>query len=189
MYRSILQTILNLGISPVPFWKGLGEGGDFKETFLSKFLYPLLGFTAVATFIGLLFRFKEYNIEYALKTATVTFVSLFAGFFLAAFLLNEVAKKFFAQPDNLPRTQQFVGYVSSLGYAIISLQALFYDLFFLKFFLLYAIYLIWVGSEHFLQIPEKKRYQFMIVATLILYLSPTFIQYLMFKLMPGLSVR
>lgn len=186
MYKNILETVLSLGISPEPAWKKLANDENGKsEEFLSKFLYPLLGLVALATFIGLLFK-KGFEIEYALKTASVTFVSLFAGFFLASFLLNEISKKFFNREDNLPQIQRFVAYVSSFSYVISIIQAIFYDLFFLRFFLLYVIYIIWIGCEKFLKIEEKERYKFMITATGVLYFSPLVIEKLMRFMMPGL---
>lgn len=190
MYKAIIKTIFSLSISPVNCWKELAnEREKDSQEFLSNFLYPLLGLTTFASFLGNLLHHKEMSIEFALKATSVTFVSLFAGFFLAAFLLNEAMKYFFGQKDDLSSSRLFVGYVSSCSYMILMAQALVPELFFLKFALLYLLYIIWIGSDHFMGIHEKHKIKFLIISTFVLAFSPYLVEKAMLILMPGLTVR
>ncbi|MEG1586953.1 MAG: hypothetical protein RR346_08760 [Bacteroidales bacterium] len=188
MYKVILQTIISLGTSPIPSWKKLAERDTSASAeFLSRFFYPLLGLTTLATFAGVLWNRKGFELEYALKNASLTLMTLFSAFFLSAYLLNKVLVRFFNQPDNLPRVQHFVGYVCSFSYVIQMIMALLPALFFVKFGLLYIPYVIWVGSESFIQIEEKNRIRFMVTTSVILFVVPIFIEKILLLLMPRLS--
>lgn len=188
MYKQLFQIIVSLGVSPIPSWKKLAENDTSDSAvFLNKFIYPLLGLTTLANFVGILWNRKGFPIESALKSASVTLVSLFAGFFLAAYLLNKILVRYFGKSDNLSHTQYFVGYIASFGYVIQIILSLLPTLFFVRFALLYVIYVIWVGSESFMQIEEKMRIRFMVITSIILFVAPVIIQELMLKLMPRLS--
>ncbi|MEG0948106.1 MAG: hypothetical protein RR212_05360 [Bacteroidales bacterium] len=188
MYKVILQTILSLGTSPIPSWKRLAEKNTSDSTeFLNKFFYPLLGLTTLATFVGILWNRKGFELEYALKSASLTLMTLFAAFFLSSFVLNKLFVRFFKQADNLQHTQHFVGYVLSFSYVIHMLMALLPALFFLKFGVLYIPYIIWVGSESFIQIEEKNRIRFMVITTAVLFILPSVIEKVLLFLMPRLS--
>ena len=188
MYKSIFETIVTLGTNPVPTWKKLAQNISSEgETFLSRFVYPLIGMTTLANFIGILWNRKGFQFEYALKSSAVTFVTLFAAFFLASYILNKLFIRYFNKPDSLPLTQQFVGYTYSFSYVIQILQSLLPSLFFLKFALLYVIYVIWVGSDSFMNIPEKSRIKFMAVVSFVLFVVPILIEKIFFMLMPRLS--
>lgn len=53
--------------------RGVGlvsEKGEKQEEFLSRFVYPLIGFVTVAAFLGVLFTRKEFDLELALKSST-----------------------------------------------------------------------------------------------------------------------
>lgn len=188
MYKGILQIVLSLGTSPIPSWKKLAEQDTSNSTdFLNRFFYPLLGLTTLATFVGVLWNQKGFDLESALKSASLTFMTLFAAFFLSAFLLNKLFVYRFKQADNLQHTQYFVGYILSLSYVIDMLTALLPALFFLKFGLLYLPYIVWVGSEYFIPIEEKNRTRFMVCTTFVLIALPWAIEKLFLFLMPRLS--
>lgn len=188
MYKVILQTILSLGTSPIPSWKRLAEQDTSDSSgFLGKFFYPLLGVTTLATFVGILWNRKGFELEYALKTASLTLMTLFSAFFLSAYLLNKVFVRFFKQPDNLSHVQHFVGYVASFSYVIHMIMALLPALFFVKFGLLYIPYVIWVGSENFIPIEEKDRIRFMVTTSFILFWVPILVEKVLLFLMPRLS--
>lgn len=58
----------------------VSEKGEKQEEFLSRFVYPLIGFVTVAAFLGVLFTRKEFDLELALKSSIRTLVSSFGGF-------------------------------------------------------------------------------------------------------------
>lgn len=58
----------------------VSEKKEKQEEFLSRFVYPLIGFVTVAAFLGVLFTRKEFDLELALKSSIRTLVSSFGGF-------------------------------------------------------------------------------------------------------------
>ena len=174
--------------SPIPYWKKLSEEKTDQPTqFFNSYLYPLLGLTALATFIGAVINQKENVIELALKSSAVTFVTLFTAFFLSAYLLNKILIKYFNKADNLVKSQLFVGYISSISYVITMIHVMLPELFFIKYALFYMIYIIWIGSEYYLHIDEKKRLSFLIIASILMYATPALLSKVMLMLMPKLS--
>lgn len=191
MNKNIFQTMFNLCVQPESQWDKLADARKEEngDAFLSKFVYPLIGIAAVCTFLGELFTKQAFLLEAAIKKTTVLVVTLFAGFFLASFLLNEVLKLGFRKSNNLVRTQHFVGYVSSFAYLTIAVQALFPELFFLRFALLYVLYIIWIGSIKYMEIEETNRIKFLLFSMFILFISPVLIEKIIFLLMPGMVVK
>ena len=91
------------------------EKGD---EFLSRFIYPLIGLVTVAAFLGVLFTRKEFDVELALKSSIKTLVASFGGFYLGAYLLNEAWQGLFKREKDMKLCQRFVGYSSSLMFAL-----------------------------------------------------------------------
>ena len=188
MHKNLIQTIITLGISPIPSWKSLNDTEEEKgKTFLMNYLYPFLGATTISVFLGTFFHKKGTILEIALKESILIFVSLFCAFFLSSYILNKVNVRFFEQKDNLLKTQMFVGYISSIAYVIKMIQALLPELFFVNFAMYYILYIIWTGSEHFMDIQSNKRLYYLIVSSVILYIIPIIMEKIMVFLMPGLS--
>lgn len=188
MYKVILQTIVSLGTSPIPSWKKLAEKDTSNANeFLSRFFYPLLGLATLTTFVGILWNRKGFELEYALKSASLTFITLFAAFFLSSRILNKIFVRYFKQQDNLQHVQHFVGYVLSFSYVILILMSLLPALFFVKFGVLYIPYIIWVGSQNFIPVEEKLRIRFMVVTSVVLFCIPTIVEKVLLFLMPRLS--
>ena len=81
-------------------------------------MYPLIGFVTVAAFLGVLFTRKEFDVELALKSSIRTLVAAFGGFYLASYLLNEIWQGWFKREKDMKLCQRFVGYSSSLMFAL-----------------------------------------------------------------------
>lgn len=96
----------------------VSEKGEKQEEFLSRFVYPLIGFVTVAAFLGVLFTRKEFDLELALKSSIRTLVSSFGGFYLGAYLMNEIWQGIFKREKDLKLWLRFVGYSSSLMFAL-----------------------------------------------------------------------
>ena len=160
---------------------------EIGKGFFVNYLYPLMGATTIAAFVGTLFNKKEAVLECAIKESILCFVTLFVAFFISSYILNMINVKYFKLGNNLLRTQMFVGYISSISYALMMIQSLLPELFFIKFAHYYILYIIWTGSEHFLKIQDKKRLIYMIASGALLYSIPFFVRKFLLLLMPGLS--
>lgn len=141
----------------------------------------------ITAFLGVLFTQKEFNLELALKSSIRTLVSTFGGFYLSAYIMNEIWKGFFKRPDDMRLWQRFVGYSSALMFALNVLLTLLPEFFFLRIFVLYTFYIIWEGAEPYLGVEDASRLKFTSIATAVILVMPIAIELLLSLLMPGLS--
>lgn len=82
--------------------------------------------------------------------------------------------------------QRFVGYSSSLMFALNIVLMLLPEFFFLRIFILYTFYIVWEGADPYMQVEENERLKFAGIATVVILLTPAVIEFVLFMLMPGL---
>ena len=152
MYKEIFRWVIAIISQPAKAWVLLAKKGEKQEEFLSRFVYPLIGFVTVAAFLGVLFTRKEFDLELALKLWL-----------------------------------RFVGYSSSLMFALNIVLMLLPEFFFLRIFILYTFYIVWEGAGPYMGVEEKIRLKFVGFTTAIILLTPAVIEILLSMLMPGLS--
>ncbi len=187
MLKEIFMLIYRLILQPAKSWAELAEKQDTdNEPFLKRYLYPIFGIIALLAFVGVFINVKEFDVQIALKTTISLVVSVFLGFYLASFALTEVLDRMFGKTKQPKIDQQFVGYASSLLYVVYMLLAIFPELFFLHFFVLYTIYIVWEGAFPYLGIEDSSRTKFTIVASAIILIAPNLIKIFIFMFMPGL---
>ena len=179
MYKEILRRIIAIISQPRRTWHLLAKRKENNEEFLASFIYPLIGLMTVVAFLGILFTRKEFDVELALKSSIKTLVSSFGGFFLAAYILNELWQSWFNQKKDMQLWQQFVGYASSLMFALNIVLMLLPEFFFLRIFIVYTIYIVWEGADEYLGLDEKVRLKFVLTATAIILLMPTVIEFIL----------
>ena len=175
-------------LKPGEAWTELSRQEDERDTFLSQFIYPLIGIIAAAAFLGILFTRKEFDFEIALKITLRTVIAVAGGFFLGAYLINEVWKGVFNRPKNMELCRLFVGYASSLLFVLYIITALLPDLFFLYIFVLYTVYIIWEGAVVYMHVDEEERLKFTVIASFIVILTPFIIEHALRMLMPGFRI-
>lgn len=186
MYKEILKSVIAIISQPGRAWEILAKKEEKGDEFLSRFIYPLIGLVTVAAFLGVLFTRKEFDVELALKSSIKTLVASFGGFYLGAYLLNEAWQGFFKREKDMKLCQRFVGYSSSLMFALNIVLMLLPEFFFLRIFILYTFYIVWEGARPYMQVEEKDRLKFAGITTVIILLTPAAIELLLFMLMPGL---
>lgn len=187
MYKNIFQWVIQLVSQPAKAWEQLREKEEDEEEFLSRFVYPLIGLLAVVAFLGIMFTRKEADLQLALKTAIHTLLVYFGGFFLSVYLLGELWVNYFKREKNVALCQRFVGYSSSLMYALSAVLMLIPEFFFLQIFVLYTFYIVWEGATVYMEVEESERLRFSILATALVVLLPTVIGFIIRLLMPGLQ--
>ena len=128
-----------------------------------------------------------YAEELALKSSIRTLVSSFGGFYLGAYLMNEIWQGIFKREKDLKLWLRFVGYSSSLMFALNIALMLLPEFFFLRIFILYTFYIVWEGAGPYMGVEEKIRLKFVGFTTAIILLTPAVIEILLSMLMPGLS--
>ena len=187
MYKNLFNTAISLIFKPSHAWKGLNERQtDDNESFLSNYVYPFVGIITVTTFIGVLFTRKEFDVETALKASILSLLSVFAGFFLASYFLNELWHSMFHRERNMKLCMRFVGYSSSLMFVLNIVLSLLPEFFFLRFFVLYTIYIVWEGAIPYMDVQESEQLKFVAFSTTIIILTPLALEFILRFLMPGL---
>lgn len=188
MYKEIIKWVIAIISQPGKAWVALADKEDSDDDFLTRFVYPLIGLVTLAAFMGVLLTRKEFDFELALKLSIKTLVSAFGGFYLAAYVLNELWQSVFKREKDMKLWQRFVGYSSSLMFALNVVLMLLPEFFFLRIFVLYTVYIIWEGAGVYMHVEEKERLKFVGIVTAGILLSPAIIEIVISMLMPGLRV-
>ena len=165
----------------------LSKKEENHEAFLSGFIYPLIGLVTIAAFAGVLFTMKQFDLEHALKEAIRALVSSFGGFYVGAYLMNEIWQGVFKRKKNLKLWMRFVGYSSSLMFTLNIVLKLLPEFFFLQVFVLYTFYIVWEGAVPYMKVEESIRMKFSVMVTMVVLLTPAAIEKLMGMFMPGLG--
>ncbi|MDR1408201.1 MAG: YIP1 family protein [Tannerella sp.] len=188
MFKEIFLRLTELIFKPAEAWTAAPREDGEHEEFLSHYVYPLIGMIALSAFLGVLFNRKEFDLIIALKSAIMALISSGGGFFLGAWLLDEVCRGMFRRPKNMKRSQLFVGYASAVMFLLKIILSLLPEFFFLHVVVLYTAYIIWEGALPFMQVREDEQLKFTIYASVIIMLSPHAIYFALFQLMPGMRL-
>ncbi|MDD2512716.1 MAG: YIP1 family protein [Proteiniphilum sp.] len=174
MWRELFVTVAQLIVASPMEWKELDREKRSRADFLNRFLYPLFGVIALASFIGGLWFTRNGDLEHALKNSIISVVAVFGAYYIVSYVLNETAERFELEKD-LFRFQQFTGYSSVLMYALYCVIPFLPGFFILWLLALYTIHVVHMGAVCFLKVPPLKRGAFIMVASGLIILVPTFI--------------
>ena len=187
MYKEIIKWVVAIISQPTKAWAVLAKKEVKQEEFLSRFVYPLIGLMTAAAFIGVLFTRKEFDLQLALKSSIRTLVSAFGGFYVGAYLMNELWQGLFKRKKDMDLWMRFIGYSSSLMFALNIVLTLLPEFFFLQIFVAYTFYIIWEGAGPYMGVEVKIRLKFVAITTVVTLLAPAAIQFALSLLMPGMS--
>ena len=184
-YKELFHIALQLISSPATAWEGIRLEEDKRKVFTS-FVYPMIGLCGLSVFLGTIFSMGwsgPQSFQMAMTKCCAVAVSLFGGYYLAAYLLNEVSMRMLGRDDDHLLMQQFAGYAMVVPFALQIIIGLLPDFNIVAILLqFYIAVLIWEGSEKLLQIEEKERLRFTIFATALLIGCPAIIQFVFNKL-------
>lgn len=172
------MTIVLLITSPRKAWRQIETKKEVLQTFLNRFLHPVFGIIALTSFIGGLWILPDGNLELALKQMIVNVVTVFGGYYISAFLTNEMLTRF----DNIKITgiyQVFIGYSSVVLYILFIIYPLIPEFTILWLFTLYTVYIVYTGAKIYCGVNEKIIMNFTTVMTSIILLVPSIIYVLM----------
>lgn len=184
MWRDVFAKMAQLLVAPHTAWREVKRENRTSQEFLYKYLHPVFGVIALASFAGGLWFTRDGNLESALKTSIVSVVAVYGGYYIASYVLNEMAHRFGLE-KNISRFRQFVGYSSVVLYLLYIVTAFIVDFFILWLLVIYTVHTVNTGAIYFLQIPNEKRINFSILASVLIVLAPLCIQLLFSTLMNG----
>lgn len=187
MYNNLFKITISLIFKPSEAWRSLDEKrNDENESFLSGYVYPFIGMISIAAFLGVLFTRKEFDFQIALKSTILALLSVFGGFYLASYCINEIWHALFHRERDIKLCQCFVGYSSSLMFSLNIILSLLPEFFFLRIFVLYTVYIVWEGAIPYMGIKEPEQLKFVSISTIVIVLTPLIIEFILGLLMPGL---
>ena len=174
-----LKHLFLLIVSPGKTWQKMDKVPYATQIFLNQFLYPLMGITAIVSFLG--HFFNDASLPRALQLAIVEFVKFFAGFYALVYVMKIFSTYMLEvlQPES--RIKRFVGYTLAL-YMLFDIS-----IFVIRLFIeLPSIaYVIW-NSQRYMEIPDQKNILYVVATTILFLVIPLSIQKLLYFLMPGL---
>ena len=173
MFKRIVFLIIQMITAPEETWRKLNKEED-HETFLTHYLYPIFGVVALTSFVGGLWFVSGGDLQVALKNTIINLVTLYGGYYIGSYILNETLPKL-GIPKNESQTQQFVGYSSALVYALFIILPFLSDFFVLWLFAFYTAYIVYIGYGVFIIGKEDMRMYFTGIATASILLTPALI--------------
>ncbi|NMB50047.1 MAG: YIP1 family protein [Bacteroidales bacterium] len=178
MFKEIFLTIIHLITSPQSAWRGIKKDEEDQQEFLSKFLHPIFGIIALASFIGGLWFSHNGNVEQALKNTIVNIITVYGGYLVTAYILNEISFRYNLQKQ-IFTFQRFTGYSSVIIYGLYIIMPFLSDFFILWLLSAYTAYIVYIGSEVFFEITKNKKKKFTLASTLLILFIPLIIKAIM----------
>lgn len=178
-YKDLFHITTLLISSPARAWEEirLHEG---SQSVFARFVYPMIGFCGLSVFIGALLSMGwdgTISFQLAMTQCCVVAVSLFGGYFLAAYLINTMRVRMFKMDSDIPLTQQFAGYASVVLFLLQIIMGLLPDFRIIGMLLqFYTVFVVWEGSSILMKMEEKDRLRFTILSSVLLLVCPFIIQ-------------
>ncbi|MDO4164193.1 MAG: Yip1 family protein [Bacteroides sp.] len=184
-YKDLFHIALLLISSPARAWEEIRLEEDRRKVF-TAFVYPMIGLCGLSVFIGSLLV-KGWNgpqsFQYAMTQCCAVAVSLFGGYFLAAYLINVLRVRMFMQDDDLRLTQQFAGYALVVSFLLQIIIGILPDFNIIAMLLqFYVVYVVWEGSTRLMQVADKDRLRFTVISSILLLMCPAMIMMIFNKL-------
>jgi hypothetical protein len=146
------------------------ESENYRKAFF-KFAFPLILLGAMTSMIGNSFRYPLYI---SFIWGVIFSIIPFLGIMISAIFIVETAR-FFQYNKNLSNSYKLIIYSSTPPMVAAIFANLHPNLFFINYFGIYSVYLIWTGCEPLLQIGNKNKVSFVIMASFIMFAVKIFL--------------
>lgn len=183
-YKELFHRALLLISSPARAWEEISL--EDRRKVLVAFVYPMIGLCGLSVFIGSLMTMGwggPQSFQYAMTRCCSAAVSLFGGYFLAAYLVNELRVRLFAMKGDRALAQQFAGYALVVVFLLKIAIGVLPDFRVMGLLLqFYTVYVVWEGSDKLMRMAENDRLRFTILVSVLLIVSPSLIEWIFNKL-------
>lgn len=178
MWRNIFATVMQLIVSSSNAWKRIDNEKRSLNEFLNKFLHPIFGLIALTSFVGGLWFAKNGGVENALKLAIINLVSVYGGYFISSYVINELASRYKVR-KNISRFRLFSGYSSVVLYLLYLITPFLSGFYIVWAFVLYTIVIVNSGAIHYLKVDNKYRVNLVLAASALVVFVPMAISMLL----------
>lgn len=184
-YKALFHIAILLISSPAKAWEEIRLKEDRQKVFVD-FVYPMIGLCGLSVFVGSLLSMGwggPESFQYAMTRCCAVAVSLFGGYFLAAYLINKILMKMLAMESDMPLVHQFAGYALVVTFLLQIVIGVLPDFNIIAILLkFYLVYVVWEGAPVMMKIEEKDRLRFTLIASLLLIACPEVIELIFNKL-------
>jgi hypothetical protein len=162
---NLLNRVINIITKPKEEWLVIkNENISTKQLFVG-YVAILALIPVVARFIGNCFVINKVPIVNGLAYAVVSYVMIFVGIYVSAFIINALAPKF-ESTQNMNNALKLITF-SYTPIWIAGIGAILPILGFLSIFGLYGLYLLYIGLEPMMETPPAKRIVYLIISLLV----------------------
>ena len=165
--------------SPAKAWEEISIEEDRRKVF-TAFVYPMIGLCGLSVLIGSLITAgwgEPQSFQIAMTNCCAVAVALFGGYFLAAYVINQLMMRMFGMSNNIPLVQQFAGYSLVVTFLLRIITGILPDFFIITLLLqFYTVYVVWEGASVVMRIEEKNRLRFTIFSSVLLIICPLVIE-------------
>lgn len=165
--------ILQLLFSPGNGWEDISHEGRDARRLASEGLYPLLGITALSTFISCFYT-SDFDLIRLIQQAIVSFIQFFVTYFFAIFMFSMHLGKYIEGEMNEKRNMTFITYsIALLAFIKIIENCLPIELSLVQFLPVYVAIIMWKGTKY-MAVKNDKLGHFMIL-TIFSIIVPTYL--------------
>lgn len=162
--------------SPAKAWTEIKTEEDRRKV-LSAFVYPMIGLCGLSVFIGTFIGNTAgvSAFQIAMTRCCATFVSLFGGYFLAVYAIDQLGKKL--EQRNIPYEliQQFVGYAMVVTFVLSMVSGLFSISLLYWILQFYTIFVVYEGARDLIKVDSVKLTRYTLIASVIIIVCPAII--------------
>ena len=177
-YQTLLKRIVTLISSPAKAWEEIVHQ-DVRSVFMD-FVYPMIGLCGLSALIGALFNYGwsgPESFQKAMMDCCAVAVSLFGGYFMAAFFMNEVGVHFLHMQNRLALSRHFVGYAMVVYLLVQLVVGILPNLKGIGLVCqVYMVYVIWEGAPIVMKVKDNKRLSYTLICAALVYGCPTVIR-------------
>ena len=164
-FRYLFKTIKNIIVNTEPEWDVVVNEKRTSGFITINLLLPLIILASLSAYLGsFLFIDTGLNQAYAVLSGLRYLIHFLVVIFLTAVLLKEALKRYGADPgfENAFKITALSS-VPLLLCQIIS--RLFESFIFVNVLAVFGIYICWAGIDRLSDLPKKKKYQLLLIAT------------------------
>lgn len=173
-----LKYIGQLILSPGNGWEDVSHAGYDPKALASMGLYPLIAFTSLTTFLGLIY-FPDAQLVPILQKAIIVFVQLFVSYFISIAFFGAIMKFMVEGEPNEKKYTTVITYsIALMALAKILENCIPIQLPLLYFLYVYIALVIW-KSVRYLAIKEKRVPYFMGMAISSIIILPFILGWLL----------
>lgn len=182
-YKDLFQKVISLLSAPGKAWDEIEQRSEGRAV-MTSFVYPLIGLCGLSEFVGS-FIGKDLDPELfqvALTRCCAVAVALFGGFFLAVYLLEKLGEHWLVRFESHERMMVFVGYSLVVTFVLDIISGLFSIAVLHWILQVYTLFIVFEGARRLMKVEESRLTGYTVIATIIILLCPTLIEFIFNKL-------